>query len=237
MPGTIALVGAGEFLEGMAEVDSHLISQVPDRPARVAIVPTAAGLEDPRAWTDMGVPHFQRLGAQAEPVFVRDNKDANDPSMAEAIRNSNFVYLSGGSPGHLLQSLQATQVWSAIQDVLGKGGVLAGCSAGAMVLGGQTRVMRSANRTGPPANQDWVLAPGLSLIPNVVVAPHFNRMTEERLEYLLAQVPEYLFILGVDEHTAAVGDGSQWTVMGRGSVYLFDHKTSTRFQPGQQFSL
>ena len=121
MSGIIALVGAGEFLEGMAEVDSYLLAQVPEQPARVAILPTAAGLEDPRAWTDMGVPHFQRLGAQAEPVFVRDQKDANDPAMAEAVRKSNFVYLSGGSPGYLLQSLQGSEVWAAIQEVYAKG--------------------------------------------------------------------------------------------------------------------
>ena len=237
MSGTIALVGAGEFLEGMAEVDSYLLAHVPEQPARVAILPTAAGLEDPRAWTDMGVPHFQRLGAQAEPVFVRDQKDANDPAMAEAVRKSNFVYLSGGSPGYLLQSLQGSEVWAAIQEVYAKGGVLAGCSAGAMVLGGQTRVARAGARSGPPAPQDWGMAPGLGLVPQVVVSPHFNRMTEERLEYLLAQVPEDLLILGVDEHTAAVGDGSHWTVMGRGSVFFSDHKTSTRYLPGQQFSL
>ena len=81
------------------------------------------------------------------------------------------------------------------------------------------------------------MAPGLGLVPQVVVSPHFNRMTEERLEYLLAQVPDDLLILGVDEHTAAVGDGSHWTVMGRGSVFFSDHKTSTRYLPGQQFSL
>src|SRR5437763_1978950 len=98
MAGTIALVGAGEFLEGMAEVDRYLIGRTPEQPARIVILPTAAGLEDVRPWTDMGMPHFKRLGAQADPIFVLNRADADDPLMAHAVRESNFVYMSGGNP-------------------------------------------------------------------------------------------------------------------------------------------
>lgn len=228
MPGTIALVGAGEFLEGMAGVDRYLMAQVPDPPARVVILPTAAGQEDVRPWTDMGVTHFRHLGAQVEALLVLDHGHAADPEMAEAVRRSNFVYLSGGSPGYLLHTLEGTPVWQAIGEVHARGGVLAGCSAGAMVLGSMTRVRR-----GGPADWDW--EPGLSLLPGLAVAPHFNRMSKDRLEDLIRGAPRGHMVVGVDEHTAAVGDGARWTVMGRGSVALITDGLLTAYPSGQTF--
>lgn len=236
MAGTIVLVGAGEFLEGMAGVDRMLIAMVPDPPARVAIVPTAAAQEDPRAWTDMGESHYRRLGAQVESVFVHDRATADDPSCAGAILRSNFIYMSGGSPGHLLESIRDTRSWSAMLDVYHRGGILAGCSAGAMVLGGMTRVRRSS-MPGLPQPFSWDWAQGLGLLPRVIIAPHFDRMNEARLRGYRDGIPANYVMLGVDEHTAAVGDGSRFEVMGRGAVTVFRGEDSTRYSVGEQFVL
>lgn len=236
MAGTLVLVGAGEFLEGMAAVDRWLIARVPDPPARVAIVPTAAAQEDPRAWTDMGESHYRRLGAQVAPVFVRDRATADDPDLVAAIRAANFVYLSGGSPGHLLESIRATATWQAMLDVYHRGGILAGCSAGAMVLGGRTRVRRSS-MPGPPQPFSWDWDEGLGLLPQVVVAPHFDRMNAERLQGYREGMAAGHTLVGIDEHTAAVGDGQTWQVMGRGAVTLFTGDTTVRHPAGSSFSL
>ncbi len=235
--GTIALVGAGEFLEGMAEVDRHLISRVPSQPVRVAVVPTAAGLENPRAWTDMGVPHFQRLGAEAEPVLVIDRRTADDPHMAAAIRRSNFVYLSGGQPGYLLECFRDSAVWQAIMDVHAQGGVLAGCSAGAMVLGELTRVRRPGAPPGGPSSSSWTWTRGLAFLPGLAIAPHFNRMTTERLQGFIDGVPSSQTVLGIDEHTAAVGDGVEWVVMGRGRVCVIQDGRHADYTAGETFAL
>lgn len=239
MAGTIALVGAGEFLAGMAEVDRYLMERAPEQPARVIVLPTAAGLEDTKPWTDMGVAHFRWLGAQVDYADVLDNISANDPAHAAKVRAANFVYLSGGSPGHLLTSLQGTLVWEAIQAVYNDGGVLAGCSAGAMVLGGTTRVRRAGAPAGPPSDLSWEWATGLSLLPGIIVAPHFNRQTPERLRGLVSSVPAEHVVVGVDEHTAAVSvEGTDdWLVMGRGTVSVIHGEAHDTYQPGQRFSI
>ncbi|MSQ26974.1 MAG: hypothetical protein EXR51_02405 [Dehalococcoidia bacterium] len=236
MAGTIVLVGAGEFLEGMAAIDRILMARVPDPPARVAIVPTAAAQEDPRAWTDMGESHYRRLGAQVEPVFVRDSETANDPAFSDAILRSNFVYMSGGSPGYLLDSIRDSRSWTAMLEVYHRGGILAGCSAGAMVMGGITRVRRSG-MPGPPQPFSWEWAEGLGLMPNVIVAPHFDRMNEERLRGYREGMPPNFVMLGVDEHTAAVGDGNSFEVMGRSAVTVFRGESSTRYPAGERFTI
>ena len=64
-----------------------------------------------------------------------DRASADDPVLAERIRDANFIYLSGGKPDYLLQTSINTRALEAILDVYRRGGILAGCSAGAMVMG------------------------------------------------------------------------------------------------------
>ncbi len=164
MQGTIALVGSGEYLPPMEPVDRWLLQRVPG-PPHVVSLPTAAGAEG-RArvnyWMDLGVSHFQRLGAQAEGVPVIDRASAEDSGCAQRIREANFVYLSGGKPNYLYDTLAGTAVWGAILEVLNGGGVLAGCSAGAMVCG-QRAVPRGRH-------------PGFNLLPGAVIIPHYDEL-------------------------------------------------------------
>src|SRR5262245_28465430 len=137
--GTAALVGAGEFLPTMDPVDVLLLEQLP-KPARVVILPTAAAPDGPgvpERWGKMGVEHFTRLGADAESLMLLTRSDAESADLAAKIAAANFIYLSGGKPQYLLETLRQTACWHAIEDVFAAGGVVAGCSAGAMAMGGQ----------------------------------------------------------------------------------------------------
>lgn len=54
--GTLALVGAGEYLPGVEAIDRFLLSRLP-APRRVVCLPTAAGAEAAerlRYWADLG---------------------------------------------------------------------------------------------------------------------------------------------------------------------------------------
>ena len=136
MNGPVALVGADEFLPAMAALDAELLAATGRRRPRVAILPTASapdGEETFRRWAAMGIEHFSGLGAETEAVLVRDRAEADDPANVQAVAEADLVYLSGGDPGHLLRALAGSAVWSAALDVHRRGGVLAGCSAGAMV--------------------------------------------------------------------------------------------------------
>jgi len=66
-PGAIALVGSGEYLDAMNEVDAYLLDTLGGaNGAKVALLPTASGLEQkgPTYWNDLGLQHFQKLGVQ-----------------------------------------------------------------------------------------------------------------------------------------------------------------------------
>src|SRR4029450_11521241 len=98
MPGPVALVGAGEFLPAMAEFDAGLLSATGRARPRVAILPTASfpdGEEVFTRWATMGVSHFGELGAEVEPVLVRDRAAADDPAAAQAIGEADPAHPSG----------------------------------------------------------------------------------------------------------------------------------------------
>ena len=83
--GAIVLAGSGEFTSAMRAVDAALLATLRPR-ARVAIVPTAAGLEDtPPAWIARGTEHFRALGAEPYGVPVLTRGEANDERWSGAI--------------------------------------------------------------------------------------------------------------------------------------------------------
>src|ERR1700680_4506127 len=115
--GTVALVGAGEYLPAIAPVDTMLLECVAGTP-HVVVLPTAAAPAGPaisERWAKMGVDHFSRLGATVEPVMLLDRVDAGKSEIVSRIAAANFVYLSGGKPRYLLETLRGTASWQAMQ--------------------------------------------------------------------------------------------------------------------------
>src|SRR5512147_555046 len=101
MNGLIALLGSGEYLSVMDEVDKHLLANcnADGRKPRVVCLPTAAGQEGEASvnrWSKMGVEHFTRLGADVEAVPVVDAESAHEQSHASRVEEADIVYFSGG---------------------------------------------------------------------------------------------------------------------------------------------
>ncbi|MFN3255332.1 MAG: helix-turn-helix domain-containing protein [Ilumatobacter sp.] len=78
----LAVVGSGEYLPAMGDVDRQLI-ELFDTPPTVVCLPTAAGTEGDAlidSWMQRGVDHFTSLGGATTPVRVWDRDAANDPT-------------------------------------------------------------------------------------------------------------------------------------------------------------
>jgi cyanophycinase len=246
--GPVALVGSGEYLPQMEDVDRRLLERVGGPAARVVVLPTAAGLEQPdspRRWADDGIRHFARLGAQAQAANILVREDAFDQRWLPLLQAADFIYFSGGSPSHLIETLVDSPIWDAIRARQAAGAVLAGCSAGAMAFGRYTlqprRLWSNTAGDGALPADTWYAA--LGLVPNVVVLPHFDRwmarMGPHTLLQLAASLPQGLTLIGVDEDTALVRfDASGvWQVMGRQHVSIIDaergrvqHKAGTTLE-------
>ena len=204
MNGLVALVGAGEYLPVMNEIDRHLLGSVDmnGRTPRVVCLPTAAGQEGEASinrWSDMGVAHFQRLGAQVQPAFVIDNHSANEPGWASLLEGADLIYFSGGNPTYLLETMRGSLAWGAAEKAWARGAVFAGCSAGAMILAQQVPNIRF------PGLKAKV---GFQVLPPKYILPHFNRVRAMFSALLFAYrhgLKDGETLLGIDENTALVG--------------------------------
>ena len=221
MIGSLALVGSGEYLPAMASFEKSLIDDGitnGKRPIYIQI-PTAAGKETPdrlEYWKQLGKSQADRLGVDSIflPIFTRE--DANNPEHARQIKDSALIYISGGDPHYLAETLMGTPLWDAIQENWRNGTSLAGCSAGAMVLSSHIPNFRLLKKA-PTA--------GLNLLPELRVIPHFNkffRWIPESAATVLLHVPDDSILIGVDELTAIVkrsGD-EHWVVVGEAKVHV-----------------
>ncbi len=235
MRGLVALVGSGEFTLAMETVDRALLAATGRARPRVAVVPTASwpdGEETFRRWLEQGRSHFAALGAEVEGVDLRSRDDALDAAGAQAIGEADLVYLSGGKPDYLLDVLEGTPAGAAIRAVHERGGVVAGCSAGAMVLGAhQPRV--GGRRFRIPLG--WRDA--LGLVDRVAVLPHYDALPEPLAAGLALVAPRGLIVMGIDEETAAVGQDGAWRVEGRGRVTIWRGRRRVRHRAGESFRL
>jgi cyanophycinase len=229
----VALVGAGEFLPIMADVDRQLLDATGARRPRVTILPTASypdGEDVFRRWAAMGETHFRALGAEVEAVLVRDATDAHDPAYAQAVGEADLIYLSGGKPDHLLRALAGSPVWAAARAANRRGAVLAGCSAGAMVLA--ARQPRIRGRAFVPFR--WEVA--LAEAPGLAVLPHYDRIPEPISAVMAITAPRDVIVLGIDEDTALIGRDGVWQVHGRARVTVWRGRHRERLRAGDVFS-
>lgn len=237
MNGLIALLGSGEYLSVMDEVDKFLLANcnADGRTPRVVCLPTAAGREGERSWgrwMRMGEEHFKRLGADVQPLPVVDRISADDDAHASAIESADLIYFSGGDPNYLYQTLNGSRVWDAAQKAFARGAAYAGCSAGAMIL---ARSMPDFRRAG------FGTLPAFGLVPAAFILPHFDAIPVVRQPLVFTlqrQLQDGEFLLGIDEETALIGKlGGEWRVHGHKTVSVISRREKRVFRVGDEVAL
>lgn len=231
MNGLITLVGSGEYLPVMDNVDRHLLDSLHlnGRKPRVVCLPTAAGREGDASinrWSSMGIQHFQKLGAEVSALRIIDRASAEDAQWESLLEEADLVYFSGGDPGHLHQTMNGSRAWRAAQRAWERGAIYAGCSAGAMILGKRMPSFRLAG------TQE-----GFGFVPATFIVPHFDAIPGVWKSIVFAlqkQLKKGERMIGVDENTALIGRlGGEWTVMGPGKVHVFTRAGNMTFRRDQ----
>lgn len=199
----------------------------------VAVLATASAPEGESVferWNQMALAHYESFGIRSRVVPVRDRRDALEPGHASVVRSASMVFFSGGDPGHLHRTLIGTVLLEAIQALLERGGVYAGCSAGAMVAGDPLPGVRGLAARA--------LGQGLGLAPDHVFGVHWDAPMMRPWRGLLGgRVPPERHLLGISERTAVVGSPTGWTVQGSAAV---EHRFGGQrrwLQPGESLCL
>ena len=112
---------------------------------------------------------------------------------------------------HLRSVLKDSPVWDALAAMWQSGGVLAGSSAGAMVL---------CDPMVDPRGGAFTL--GLGLLPYLAVIPAHDHWSEDAAERTLKMTPAEVVVVGIDERTALLRDpDGSWRAEGAGEVAVF----------------
>jgi len=207
VPGPLVLVGGGEWL-GDATVDEYLVELAGPT---VVVVPTAAAYERPDRAVETARRRYGDLGVAVQPCMILSRADASNPEMVAMIASARFVYLSGGSPLHLLSVLKDSPALDALREAWGAGAVIAGSSAGAMALGDPMVDPRGGG-----------LTVGLGLVHDVAVVPHYTGEVGAMLRRTLDLAPQGCAVAAVAESTAVVcSPDGKWGIKGPGPVHIY----------------
>jgi len=233
---TLALLGSGEFESWTEPVDRWLLERATGD-GSVLILPAASAPEGDEVfdrWADMGLDHYRALGIPAEVIPIKTRDDADRELFTERLGDASVVFFSGGNPAYLASLLSGTKYWRALGEAMDRGLAYAGCSAGVACLG------EAAPDSAARSFSDGALwQPGLRMFPKVYLGPHWDaldRFVPGLKDFIVASVPRDCRLLAIDERTAVVGDGLDWTVMGSGSAHLLDSATWVEAGPGQTMS-
>jgi cyanophycinase len=216
----IALLGGDEFRPGCEFIDRAVLNSTCKSSPKVLIVPTAAALENPTLASLNGISYFSNLDADASSLMVLDSEDANNQELLKPLIECDVVYFTGGNPRYLIDVIVNSVFLERIYGVLDRGGVVAGSSAGAMMLG---RYM---------SFEGWYSGTGVA--GNVVILPHHEsidpdfvaeKFSEESLKSIIG--------FGIDSQTGFFKMPLGWTVFGEGNVIGYSQGEWVKYSDGE----
>jgi cyanophycinase len=237
--GTVIVVGGGAM---GPEVYGAFIKAAGGADALIVDVPTAGGAAtygqddaSARAWRNAGAHHVVVL-------HTTDRKLADSDSFAAVLKTAGGVWFEGGRQFHLVDSYAGTKTEQAFHDVLARGGVVGGSSAGATILG--DFLVRGAPSNDNTIMDDARYEKGFAFLRGVGIDQHV--VARERLADLADSiVPKYPKLLGMseDEGTAWVVQGDVATIIGRNKAFVYGtplhdlRKPFLTLHPGDKYNL
>jgi cyanophycinase-like exopeptidase len=229
------LLGSGEFEPWTEPVDRWLLKRATGD-GSVLILPAASAPEGDEVferWATMGLERYDELGIPADVVPLKDRDDAERPDLIRMLEGASMAFFSGGNPAHLAGVLIGSAFWEALLSHMDRGMAYAGCSGGVASLG---EVAIDSTIGDFDSSELW--KPGLRLFPNVYIGPHWDaldRFVPGLQAMFVSAVPAGSVLLGIDERTAIVGDGREWSVIGTGGASLIGENSRQSFGSGISF--
>ena len=250
-PRILAVMGSGETAPTMAKVHRALFDRFAERTVPAAIVDTPYGFQENADELSARTLEFFATSV-GNPVEVASFRSAAADAVTAAtavarIRGARYVMAGPGSPSYALRQWAGTGIPDALGEKLGGGGILTMASAAALTLGVVSIPVYEIYKVGD--DPTWL--EGLDLLGaatglRAAVVPHYDNaeggthdtrfcyMGERRLRTLEAMLPDGVFVLGVDSHTALVLDleTGEASIAGLGGVTVRVDGRSTRFGAG-----
>lgn len=209
--GSLVIVGGGSMPK---DVVDRFIELAGGRDARIVVLPTAV----PRGETTDEVPGFLKRADVANiTVLTRRHGEVETDAFQSALKSATGVWFGGGRQWNFVDAYEGTTAVELFHDVLRRGGVIGGSSAGATIQG--EFLVR-----GHPLGNTVMMAEGyergFAFLPGVAIDQHFaQRGRQPDLLPVVRRHPKLLGI-GIDEGTAVVVTGSKAEVIGQHSAHF-----------------
>ena len=225
--GTVIVVGGGAM---GPEIYKAFIDAAGGPDALIVDVPNAGGSDT--VATNTGNPWRLNGAKNVVVYFTKDRKVADSDSMVAILKKAGGVWFEGGRQFHLVQDYGATRSERGFMEVLERGGVIGGSSAGASILGDFMVRGHPSNNNSVMDQPGWETAFGY--IKNVGIDQHV--VARSRLPDLADSIiPRHPGLLGIseDEGTAWVVRGDTARIIGRNKAFVYNGKDGT--DPGAPF--
>ena len=227
----LALFGSGEFTDAVNDIDKYLIDRF--KPKNIAAIPTAAGMEsDAHKWIDMAVTHYAKFDLPVIEVPIFNKDQTNDENLVKLLTDADWIFFSGGNPGYLMETLAGSKLWEIIMQRVNDGALLAGSSAGAMIMG---KFLMSAPSFKAMFSGNTIMwHDGFGLV-DYTILPHFDHFKKFHglIKKIIETSPDKVHAswMGIDENTAIIYSDDESLVRGLGGVEIHnqthnDHLTS-----------
>jgi cyanophycinase len=212
-------MGGGE-LSDANEILDEIFSYLDSRPDPRVVVMTVATDHDGDAAGKYNSIFRKRNVRHVEMVHVNQREDAFKESSAEKIRAADVIYFTGGDQLNVTALLGGSPLDHIFHERLDSGVMIAGSSAGAAMM--SSSMIVSGKSDAPPRVGAVEIAPGTSVVENVMIDTHFSqRGRHGRLLTAVAHYPQVLGV-GIDEMTAAVIQDGRFRVIGEGAITVVD---------------
>ena len=224
--GSLIIVGGGR-LEGTGIMETF-INRAGGPDAKIVVVPTNAGNKDAKGnWAVYQeqeiIQPWVKLGAtNVHMLHTHDPKVADTEEFAKTLRDARAVWFNGGRQWNCVDSYMNTLTYREFHNVLARGGVIGGSSAGATIQGEYLA-------RGAVAGPDIMMTPepehqsGFKFLRKSAIDQHIN--TRNRWDDLQPVMKKYPAMLGIglSEGTAIVVDQDRFEVMGKWKVAIWDN--------------
>ena len=212
--GSLLLVGGGVT----PEIGRQFIALAGGVEVPMVVIPTAGGATEYSQQTPVSQ-LLRQLGAkQVDVVHTNDRELASNLDFVQPLVTAKGVFFEGGRQWRLVDAYQGTRTEQMFWQVLERGGVIGGSSAGATIQG--SFLARGDTRHNQIMVGDH--QQGFGFLKNVTVDQHtLARNRHYDMFQILQERPELLG-LSIDEMTGIVVAGDQFEVIGESYVLVYD---------------
>lgn len=151
-------------------------------------------------------------------LHTRDRRVADSNAFVQPIREAKGVWFLGGRQWRLVDAYAGTQTLEALFDLLDRGGVIGGSSAGASIQA--SYLVRGDTQTNTVMMGDHET--GFGFLTNTAVDQHVLAMNRQFDIFEILDVHPGMLGLGLDENTAIVVHQNEFEVVGKSYVAVYD---------------